>query len=317
MTNRPSDNRVFLPRDLPPPEDPIDSGSRQKKPRFTRRTFLKFSALLGGAAAGAVAGDALAIEPHGFRVTRREIPLADLGAGWDGATIAQISDVHVGPWSDFDDARRIVEMTNDLRPDVVALTGDYVSKAAAITPALVEVFRDLRAEEKYAVLGNHDYWADAPRVVLSLESAGITLLTNRHVLLHRGGDRLCLAGVNDVWSVDPPPDAAAALEGVPEDVPRIVLCHNPDYAEFLPPGVRIDLMLCGHTHGGQVRLPLLGPLILPIRFRRYAEGLVPGPRCRVFVSRGLGMVQIPVRFNCPPELPLLTLRRAEANRREK
>ncbi|MDD4062145.1 MAG: metallophosphoesterase, partial [Kiritimatiellae bacterium] len=161
-----------------------------------------------------------------------------------------------------------------------------------------------------SVLGNHDYWTDAPRVAASLESAGIPLLTNKHVLLRRDGDVLCIAGVNDVWSTNPPPDAAAALAGVPQDVPRIVLCHNPDYAEVAPRDVRIDLMLSGHTHGGQVRLPFVGPLILPIQHRKYAEGLVQGPTCPVFISRGLGMVGVPMRLNCKPELPLITLRKA-------
>ncbi|MBN1555498.1 MAG: metallophosphoesterase [Phycisphaerae bacterium] len=296
---------------MPPLQDePEKESPPPKGKKLTRRKFIKYSALAGGAAVTAGAVDALAIEPHGFVVTRHDFSLPNLGAAWDGATIAQITDVHVGRWSDFDDARRIVEMTNDLKPDIVALTGDYVSRADAITSALVEVFRDLHAKEKFAVLGNHDYWTNAPGVVASLESAGIGLLTNRHVLLRRGGDVLCLAGVNDVWSRDPRPDAKAALKGVPDDVPRIVLCHNPDYAEVTPPGVRIDLMLCGHTHGGQVRLPLIGPLILPIQYRKYAEGWVQGPQCPVFISRGLGMVQIPIRFNCRPELPLITLRKA-------
>jgi predicted MPP superfamily phosphohydrolase len=311
MTTPPEKNDAFLPSEMPSlPDESAEDSSRRTKKKFTRRKFLKYAALAGGAAVTVGAVDALAVEPHGFKVTHHTFAPPGLGAGWDGATIAQISDVHVGRWSDFDDARRIVEMTNDLNPDIVALTGDYVSRASAITSALVEVFRDLRAKEKYAVLGNHDYWTDAPRVAASLESAGIPLLTNQHALLRRGGDVLCLAGVNDSWSVDPPPDALAALQGVPEDVPRIVMSHNPDYAEVVPSGVRIDLMLCGHTHGGQVRLPLLGPLILPIQHRKYAEGWVQGPHCPVFISRGLGMVTVPVRFHCPPELPLITLRRA-------
>lgn len=308
MTNSSPENTPFFPKELPPlPEADSESVSR-KSAKFTRRAFLKYSALAGGAAAlagGAV--DALFIEPHRFRVTEHTIFLPRLGAAWDGVRIAQISDIHVGRFSDMDHAREIVDMTNDLQPDIVALTGDYVSRAGAITPALVEALRDLRTKDKFAVLGNHDYWADASRMAATLESAGIVLLTNRHVLLRRGGGRLCLAGVNDVWSV-PPPDAAAALAGVPSNVPRIVLCHNPDYAEVVPRNLRIDLMLCGHTHGGQVRLPFLGAPLLPITHRKYAEGLVAGPVCPVFVSRGLGMVSIPVRFNCPPELPLITLR---------
>ena len=192
----------------------------------------------------------------------------------------------------------------------MVLTGDYVSRADAITHALVEVFRDLRTKRKFAVLGNHDYWSNAKAVIASLETAGIPMLTNRHYILDRRNQSLCIAGVDDYWSATPGPNVADALRGVGEEVPRILLSHNPDYAERLPARPRVDLMLSGHTHGGQVKLPLLGPLKLPIEHRKYAEGLVPGPRCPVFVSRGLGMVGVPMRFNCRPELPLITLRRA-------
>jgi predicted MPP superfamily phosphohydrolase len=279
--------------------------------RISRRRFLKWTSLaVGTAAAAGCAVDALAVEPHGFKVTRPEIPVPNLPAAWEGLRIAQITDVHVGPYSSLDDAREIVRMTNALRPDLVALTGDYVSRADSISRALVEVFRDLRAEWKFAVLGNHDYWANAGEMARALESAGIELLKNRHHLLVRGGQPLCLAGVDDLWSSNPGPNVEAALAGVPTETCRLLLCHNPDYAEILLPEPRVDLMLSGHTHGGQVRLPFFRPLFLPITYKKYAAGLVQGPRCKVYVSRGLGMVGMPVRFNCRPELPLITLRRA-------
>lgn len=97
---------------------------------------------------------------------------------------------------------------------------------------------------------------------------------------------------------------------MPDTAPRVLLAHNPDYAEQMPASPRVDLMLCGHTHGGQIRLPLLGALALPIRHRQYAAGLVHGPQCNVYISRGIGMVGIPIRFNCRPELALITLHRA-------
>ena len=123
----------------------------------------------------------------------------------------------------------------------------------------------------------------------------------------RGGAGLWVAGVDDLWEGSP--DLAAALAGVPEAVPRILLCHNPDYAEQMQHTPRVDLMLCGHTHGGQVKIPFGPRPRLPIRHRRYAAGLVEGPCCQVYTSCGLGMVGVPIRFNCRPELAIVTLRR--------
>ncbi len=274
---------------------------------MSRRRFLKCTGLAIGAAAVGGAVDALAIEPHWFKVTRHDIVVPNLPPKWDGATIAQISDIHIGPHSTLAHAREIVDMCNDLKPDIIALTGDYVSKADAITQALVEVLRDLRAGVgKFAVLGNHDYWADARGVIASLRSAGIPLLKNSHRIAWRAGQPLCFAGVDDLFTGRA--DAARALAGVGREAARVLLCHNPDYAEQLPAEPRVDLMLAGHTHGGQVVLPLIGPPVLPIKHRKYAAGLVSGPRCKVFVSRGLGMVGVPIRFNCRPELPLITMK---------
>ena len=288
-----------------------DAKSRATSPGqaggMSRRSFLKCASLAIGAATVGGAVDALAIEPHWFKVTRHNIVVPNLPSKWDGVTIAQISDIHVGPNSTLAHAREIVDMCNDLRPDVIALTGDYVSKANAITQALVEVLRDLRAGVgKFAVLGNHDYWANATGVIASLRSAGIPLLKNSHRIVTRAGEPLCFAGVDDLFTGRS--DAAQALAGVPRGTARILLCHNPDYAEELPAEPRVDLMLAGHTHGGQVVLPFIGPPVLPIKHRKYAAGLVTGPRCGVFVSRGLGMVGAPIRFNCRPELPLITMK---------
>jgi hypothetical protein len=253
--------------------------------------------------------DALLLEPHGYRTPRLTVTLPYLPAGWDGATIAVIADMHIGPYSTLDDARAIVHLCNNLQPDIIALVGDYVSEAAAISRALVEVLRDLRCNiGKFAVLGNHDYWSDPAAMRHTLQSADIDLLCNAHRTVSRNDTPLCIAGVDDLWSTRPGPDIQATLADVPTSTCRIVLCHNPDYVVQLPTQPRVDLMIAGHTHGGQVRLPLLGAPILPITHREYAEGLTTAPRCKVFTSRGLGMVSVPVRFNCPPELPLLTLR---------
>ncbi|MBS3821670.1 MAG: metallophosphoesterase, partial [Phycisphaerae bacterium] len=209
----------------------------------------------------------------------------------------------------LDDARGAVDAANAARPDLVVLLGDYVSRADAITRALVEVLRSLRAPlGVYAVLGNHDYWTDAPAMIRIFDDAGVRMLTNDHAVLTRDGQPLCLAGVDDLMAGSP--SLTDALADAPDDAPRLLLCHNPDYLDRMPRDVRVDLALCGHTHGGQVRLPLIGPPALPVGNRRYAEGLVRAPSCPAYVSRGIGMVSIPVRFNCRPELPVITLHSA-------
>lgn len=278
--------------------------------KLSRRRFLKWLGLGAGAAVAGTAVDALLIEPGWVKVTRPTIRLPRLPAAWDGVRIAQLTDIHVGRLVSLDDAREAVDLANGLGADLIVLTGDYVSRADAITLALVEVLRNLRAPEGvFAVLGNHDYWTDRANMVRTIEQAGIEVLVNEHRSLRRGPAELCIAGVDDFWSVDPGPDLAAALRDVPESACRVLLAHNPDYVEELTGQPRVDLVLSGHTHGGQVNLPFLGPPKLPIRHRKYAAGLVAGPHCPVYVSRGIGMVEVPVRFRCRPELPLITLRR--------
>jgi len=286
---------------------PDESTSRPGGRRLSRRGFLK---ILGGATVAALVGsalDALLIEPRWVKLTWPVIDIPRLGRAWDGVRIAHLTDLHVGRLISLDYVRKVVDVTNDAQPDVVVLTGDYVSRRDAIVPALGTALGDLRAPEGvFAVPGNHDYWTDAPAVVSTISAVGIELLTNRHRVLVRDGQGLCIAGVDDLW--EGAPDLAAALAGVDEAQPRVLLCHNPDYAEQMPAHPRVDLMLCGHTHGGQVKIPFGGRPRLPIQHVKYAAGLVQGPRCKVYTSVGLGMVGIPVRFNCRPELAIITLR---------
>jgi uncharacterized protein len=289
--------------------DPELKGDCLQKPKkkMTRRKFLKWLTAGGVVGLGGIALDAFVIEPHGFKITKHTITLPRLPQEWDGLTIAHVTDLHIGKLSDLDNAREIVNMTNQLHPDLIVLTGDFVSRADSISPALSEVLRDLHAPMgKFAVLGNHEYWTDSPKIIATFEAVGIKFLTNDNHVFTRNGKALVLGGVDDFMEGNP--DVLRAFSGIDENVPRILLCHNPDYAEAMPAESNVDLMLCGHTHGGQVKIPLIGPPLVPIDHRKYAEGLVDGPHCPVFVSRGLGMVEIPVRFNCPPEIPLITLR---------
>jgi predicted MPP superfamily phosphohydrolase len=156
-----------------------------------------------------------------------------------------------------------------------------------------------------AVLGNHDHWVDPDLVGAALERGGARLLLNRHVLIRRGRAALALAGVDDFTHGAVRPDEA--LAGVAPEVPRVLVSHNPDLIEYLPAGLRVDVMLSGHTHNGQAQLPLLGPLTVPSQFgRRYLHGLKRVADTWLYVSAGVGSAAFP-RWRNPPELPVLRL----------
>jgi uncharacterized protein len=168
------------------------------------------------------------------------------------------------------------------------------------------------------VLGNHDYYGDWRLVDAAIRRAGVTVIDNSRVFVDAARtlravapeSGLCLAGVQDFSEATP--DVDAALVGVPGDMPRVMLSHNPDVAEVcIRPDHRVDLLVCGHTHGGQVILPLVGAMFVPSMFGdKYRHGLVQGPRCPVVISAGVGVTVMPVRFGVPPELVEITLAQA-------
>ncbi len=210
-------------------------------------------------------------------------------------------------------------MVNDLRPDLIALAGDFVSlslvpyngeKDAAVAEPCSELLRQMQAPHGlWAVLGNHDV-STAPRLVIgALQTRGIRVLLNQSVAIEQNGARFWLAGVNDVLSRSS--DLSATLDGVPSDEATILLAHEPDYADYTSRHP-VDLQLSGHTHGGQVRLPLIGPLYLPEMGRKYILGLYEVGLLTLYTNAGLGTLRVPVRFNCPPEITLLTLTRSAA-----
>ncbi len=277
--------------------------------RRTRRRLLKATGGAAWALANGAGYEAIFLEPRWVNHTRPVVWLEDLPPAWDGARIALLTDIHLGPVVELDYVAEAVEMANRAAPHIVVLTGDFVSRRRAIHRRYSRVLGGLCAGEgKFAVLGNHDHWIDPTGVSEVLSSAGITMLTNGRRTLERRGQQLCLAGVDDPWSGRP--DLGSALGGVAEHVPRILLCHNPDYAELMPADQRVDLMLCGHTHGKQTRYRLFSSRGLPRRYGKYAAGLAEGPNCQVYISCGLGMNGLPIRWGSRPELPVITLRRA-------
>lgn len=289
----------------------------------SRRAFLG-RAVVGvpTAALPAAAVYGAAIEPGQLRVAEYGLPLHDLPPELDGLRIVHVSDTHLGPRVTAEHIEAAVGLAAEQRPDVVALTGDYIHNGEATIEHAATLMRPLIEAATVGVvgvLGNHDWYGAGRAMSFALRAVGVAMIDNQRVMLEAATRRLTnnvdvrgllIAGVGDLLEAEVLPEQA--LAGVPSGVPRILLSHNPDVAE-LPVwrggGPRVDLMLSGHTHGGQVSLPIIGPPIVPSAFgQRYAGGLVRGPMFPVIVSRGVGMSVLPVRFGVPPEIGVIVLR---------
>jgi uncharacterized protein len=269
-------------------------------------------ALLGCLLAGLVLGLwAFVAEPASLRV--REYPLEIPGwpAGRAGMRIALLSDLHTGsPYNGIDKLAEVVTRTNAAKPDLVLVAGDLVIQDVMggrfVPPEeIATALSRLRAPlGVYAVLGNHDRWLDARRVMAALSRVGIPVLEDRAVAISQGGPPFWLVGFSDYWTA--PHDVRRALAQVKDGAPVLAFTHNPDLFPEVPS--RVSLMLAGHTHGGQVYFPLLGRLVVPSRFgERYAIGHVVENGRHLFVTAGVGTSIVPVRFLVPPEISILQL----------
>lgn len=276
-----------------------------------RRRFLQLGGLGAFAALGA---DSLLLEPNIPRVVRKEIPLKRWPARMDGFTIALISDFHYDTVFSQHPIRRSVEIVNGLMPDLIVLPGDFVTappfgdpaKGASTAEPCAELLGQMKAPfGLWAVLGNHDLYSDPTRITDALTSQGIQLLTNRSIPIEKNGGRFWLSGIDDL--LDGSPDLKAALKGIPAGDATVLLAHEPDYADDVAP-YPVDLQLSGHSHGGQVRFPFVPPLFMPELGKKYVQGLYKIAGLTLYTTAGIGTVRLPVRFNCPPEITLITVR---------
>lgn len=281
-----------------------------------RRKFLRLAA---ATTVAAVAVDSALLEPNYPRIVRKHIGLRRWPANLDGFTIAQLSDFHFDPFFSAHPLKAAIGLVNNLRPDLIVLTGDFVSvrfftpddpsNAAAAEPC-AQLLRQMHAPYgMWAVLGNHDFSSDAKRVAEALRAHGVQLLENKSTPIEPNGGRFWLTGVNDVVCGNP--DLDSALARIPSDEATVLLAHEPDYADHVA-RYPVDLQLSGHSHGGQVRFPLLPPMFLPELAQKYVWGLYRIGPLTLYTNPGLGTVGVPIRLNCPPEITLLTLRRAAA-----
>jgi predicted MPP superfamily phosphohydrolase len=247
------------------------------------------------------------VEPHHIQVERVRMMLPRLPGAFDGMTLAHLSDLHLGPYVTEEHLAKAVEMTNAVRPDAIVLTGDLVNSSWRYIQPCTEILAKLDAPlGVYAVLGNHDYWVGFLNLMIdSVRKAGITLLRNQAVPITRGRSTLYFVGIDDLWLRLA--NVQRALLDVPNNACKIALMHEPDFAD-ISAQAEIDLQLSGHSHGGQVRVPFVGPLILPKYGEKYPMGFYRvGNFTRLYTTRGIGVLPPGVRLNCPPEITLITL----------
>jgi uncharacterized protein len=287
----------------------------KKEIRFTRRGFLK---LVGAAALDLLllaiggTGYGFLIEPNRFSVETVRLKLPRLSPRFSGFRIAQISDIHMGGWMNLERLQYVADLVLAQKPDVLLITGDFLIGYEfnhASRQALEDLIAGLSpladSVPTFAVLGNHDYWINSKAVREMLRAAGITDLTNRVFTLTRDAEHLHLCGVDDVWDGDVRlDDVLTQLKG---DGAAILMAHEPDYADTSAATGRFDLQLSGHSHGGQIVLPLLGPPRLPYLGRKYPSGLYKIGEMFQYTNRGVGMARLPIRINCPPEITVFVL----------
>lgn len=277
---------------------------------MNRRDFLRVAGLTVGAGL-VTATSYLAINDESQDPVIDRIPLAirNLHPALEGLTIVQITDVHLYPLTQPELVKKSVLMANELKPDLVVLTGDYVWQDLEAIYELAPLFAGLDAKYGiFSILGNHDYWLDAGVITRVMESAGLPVLINQGVSIQQGKGSIFVAGLDDGWSGNP--DLDETLDGANSSEPVILLCHEPDLADRYSLDGRVDVQLSGHTHGGQIRLPGIGAMVLPYLGRKYDIGLYRVNEMLLYTNRGLGVISEPVRFNCPPEISQFILQSA-------
>ena len=298
----------------------IADGAQGDKFRLSfasRRKFLQVAAGVVATGAVVLAENTIILEPNRPILKSIEVELTRLPAAFDGFTIVQLSDFHYDVFSAVP-MRAAIEIVNRLHPDLIVLTGDFVTvpplhrrfhtakRAARASEPCAALLSELRSRLGIvAVLGNHDVDANAPMIIHTLDSHGIPVLRNRSMPIEKDRSRIWLCGLDSVWEGDP--DMDLALRGVPSDELVVLLVHEPDFADeaaYYP----VDLQLSGHSHGGQIWIPGIGAPWLPMLAHKYPRSLYRIGPLTLYTNMGLGTIRLPIRLNCPPEITLFTLR---------
>jgi predicted MPP superfamily phosphohydrolase len=275
--------------------------------RLDRRRLLRRLLIAGGLSLGGAAWLSLFGERHHPLIRQVTVPIPDLPADLEGLRIGQLSDLHRSAWVEEDFIRASASRLMDLKPDLIALTGDFISHSAKFGASAAAALAHLSAPlGVYGCLGNHDITHDPENLMRCLDEVGIRVLQNRSTAVFHRSSTFWLCGVDDARRGRP--DLHSATEGVPPDAFKLLLCHEPDFADRAEPH-GFPLQLSGHSHGGQIVLPVAGRLITPPGGTKYPKGLQRVERSGMWVHTnvGLGVIGLPIRFNCPPEISLLTL----------
>ena len=281
---------------------------------LTRRSFI----------AGSVAATA-ALTLYANQVGRHELEILEptffiprLPPAFDGFRIVQFSDIHLEDYTEDFFLQQVIDRVNALNPDLLLITGDFVSRGPlaveysfAAASRCAELFRGLACPQRFGILGNHDANVGARVVRDHMENNGLPILVNQFVRIEREGQHIILSGLDD--AANGCPNLSLAVPEKP-DAPVILMVHEPDYILNIAAHRRaplIDLVLSGHTHGGQIRIPGFRPLALPPFGKLFPEGRFQIGRLQLYVNRGIGTVGVPFRLNCPPEITVATLRPAQ------
>jgi predicted MPP superfamily phosphohydrolase len=265
------------------------------------------SGLAGLGISGALAHDARYVHPFRPLLERVELPLPAAHANLAGLRIGFVTDTHVGPYFSTDDLARATALLAAERPDLILLGGDFISESPRYAGPAAEVLGELAGAATlggYAVLGNHDYSNSAAKMTAALTRGGVEVLRNQATRIATGRGDLWLAGIDE--SLLSLADPEATFAAIPPGSAALALWHEPEYADRTA-ALGAFAQLSGHSHGGQVRLPSIGALVVPEGGRRYVMGLNHAGPMAIYTSRGVGVFRPPVRLNCPPEVTLATL----------
>jgi uncharacterized protein len=279
-------------------------------PCYTRRSFLRFVVRSTLATSLLAVGGAVyttRLEPAWLKTERIRVPIANLPDAFEGYRIVQLSDLHVYEDTSEEHAHNAVRVALGLAPDLIVITGDFVSEWVDAPRVLKTILPLTAPDGVWVIMGNHDHWVDVDAVRQVISGTTIRELRNESIAIQRSGESLWLAGVDDIWTEFH--DLSAALHDVPQGAPLVLLAHEPDYADEVYPLGRVSLQLSGHSHGGQVEFPFVGAPVVPYLGEKYVRGLRKLGDMWLYTNRGVGNL-MPIRLNCRPEVTEITLTRA-------
>ena len=275
----------------------------------SRRQFLRGTLALPLVGVSAASAYATLIEPYDYLISQTDVYINDLPERFENYRITQLTDIHHSRILGIDEVQRVVQLAQQTKPDMFVLTGDYSTSYRRYIEPCTEALGILSAPEGvWAVLGNHDHYTDAELTTRALKRQHISVLDNQNTSLRRGSDTIQLSGVDDwTWNAA---DWTKAFAGLSNAVPTVLLSHQPNVLEFEQTR-NVSLILSGHTHGGQIKLPWLGtPAKFATKDLRFAQGLFRHNDVQLYVSAGTGVIGLPIRFGVRPEIAVLRLKRA-------